>query len=124
MRMAFEEVSPGVLVVRYERGDQLAPESQAALLRRLEECRGPVALAFEVQSGVSSVPVDVPTFWLGVTGRAELQIRAMAIVTRAVLVRVAARGFSLASIARGVALEVRTFEELAPARAWCAEHLR
>ena len=122
--MAFEEVSPGVLVVRYERGEQLAPESQAALLRRLEERRGPVALAFEVQAGVSSVPVDVPTFWLGVTGRAELQIRAMAIVTRAVLVRVAARGFSLANIARGVALGGRTSEELAPARAWCAEHLR
>ena len=121
--MAFEEVSPGVLVVRYETTDQLAPESQSQILRRLEERRGPVVLAFDVTAGVSAVPLEVPTFWLGVTGRSELQIRAMAIVTRAVLVRVAARGFSLANLARGAAVEVRTFEELAPAVAWCREHL-
>lgn len=121
--MSFEEPTPGVLLVQYDTAPQLAPERQAELLRRLEERRGPVALAFDVRVGVSSVPVEVPTFWLGVTGRPELQIRAMAIVTRALLVRVAARGFSLANLARGAALEVRTFEALPEALQWCGERL-
>lgn len=109
--------------MRFDTADQLAPANQAEILRRLEERRGPVVLTFEVTAAVAAVPLDVPTFWLGVTGRSELQIRAMAIVTRAVLVRVAARGFSLANIARGAAVEVRTFEEVPAALSWCREHL-
>jgi hypothetical protein len=122
--MAFEELSPGLLLVRYETPAELAPENQSAILARLEKRRGRVALAFDVRANISSVPVEVPTFWLTVTGRTELQICAMAIITRAVLVRVAARGFSLANIARGASLEVRTFEEAPPGLEWCREQLK
>ncbi|MFZ5444766.1 MAG: hypothetical protein ACOZQL_32535 [Myxococcota bacterium] len=121
--MPFEERSPGLLLITYAAGEELAAARQSALVARLEEARGPVALVFDVQPTVREVPIDVPTFWLGVTARPELQIRAMAIASRVTLVRVAARGFALANVARGLDLAVDTFSELEPALAWAAERL-
>ncbi len=121
--MRFEEVHPGALVVHYTSAETMAPEHQRALLARLEVASGPVALIFKVDSGVAGVPVAVPTFWLGVTGRRELQIRAVAIVTNAMLVRVAARGFALANVARGAAIAVETFDSVDTAVAWSQAQL-
>lgn len=120
--MAFVEPEPGVLVVTYRQADEMKAELQADVLARLEQ-RRPTVLVFEVGAGVRSVPIDVPTFWLGVTGRADLQLRAMAIVTKSAAVRVAAGGFALANTARRVAMEVKTFETMDDARAWARAKL-
>lgn len=120
--MPFVEPEPGVLVVTYQRADEMKPALQGDLLARLEQKR-PTALVFEVGAAVRSVPIDVPTFWLGVTGRAELQLKAMAIVTKSAAVRVAAGGFALANTARRVAMDVKTFESMADARAWALSKL-
>lgn len=116
--MPFSEPEPGLLLVTYRSGEELAVGSQGPLIARLEERRGPVVLVFDVQPAVRAVPIDVPTFWLGVTARRELQLRAMAIVSRVTLVRVAARGFALANVARGLDLAVDTFPDLEPALEW------
>lgn len=119
--MPFSEPEPGLLLVTYSSGEELAVGSQGPLIARLEEQRGPVVLVFDVQPGVRAVPIDVPTFWLGVTARRELQLSAMAIVSRVTLVRVAARGFALANIARGLDLAVDTFPDLEPALEWARQ---
>jgi hypothetical protein len=114
----FEEIQPGVLLVTYADADALAVPKQAPLISRLEERRGPVTIIFDVQDAVRSVPMDVPTFWLGVTSRKDLAIRAMAIVTHHAGVRVAASGFGLANKVRGVATKVETFPTVSAALEW------
>lgn len=121
--MKFEESRPGILLVRYAQADDLRSELQAPVLARLEEKRGKVVLIFEVGEAVRSVPMEVPTFWLGVTGRLELELAGVAIVTKSIAVRVAAKGFSLANVARGLPTAVQTFTELDAATAWGLELL-
>ena len=116
--MSFEEVEPGLLVVTYRVVDDLAVTRQAPLLARLEEKRGRVVVVFDVGPAVRSVPLDVPNFWLGVTSRPELQLTGMAIVTSSIGVRVAARGFGLANVARRISTSVETFAHLEAALAW------
>ena len=116
--MNFEELQAGLLCVRYAEVDDLKVDQQRHLLARLEERRGPVVIIFEVGEAVRSVPMEVPTFWLGVTGRLELRLAGMAIVTRSAGVRVAARGFALANVARRVPTAVQTFDKLEDASAW------
>ena len=93
------------------------------MLERLELKLGQTVLIFEVADEVRSVPIAVPTFWLGITGRPELGIAGVGIVTRAIAVRAAAKGFALANIARRVNTTVRTFEAIDEACAWGAELL-
>lgn len=114
----FEEIHPGVLLVTYADAAALAVEAQKPLLARLEEKRGPVSIVFHVHDSVRSVPMAVPTFWLAVTAREELQLRAFAIVTSHAAVRVAASGFGIANKVRGVQLPVSTFSSVAPAVEW------
>ena len=116
--MKFEESHPGLLLVSYAVADDLRTDLQAPVLARLEEKRGKVVLVFDVGDAVRSVPMDVPNFWLGVTGRKELHLAGMAIVTRSIAVRVAARGFALANSARGVPTLVQTFTDLDAATSW------
>lgn len=116
--MRFEERAGGLLTVEYGEADHLKVEYQQPVLARLEEQRGPVVLIFLVGAAVRSVPMEVPTFWLGVTARRELKIAGMAIVTQSAAVRVAARGFALANVARGLATSVETFGGAAEAEAW------
>ncbi|MFT3708765.1 MAG: hypothetical protein QM817_14040 [Archangium sp.] len=110
-----------MLLVTYADAGALAVANQATLISRLEEKRGPVAIIFDVHDAVRSVPMDVPTFWLSVTGRRELEIRAMAIVTHHAAVRVAASGFGLANKVRGVATKVDTFATVPSAVEWAAQ---
>jgi hypothetical protein len=121
--MSFEELQPGLIVVRYQEQEDLMVARQSSLLARLEAVAGPVAVIFEVPSSIRMVPLEVPTFWLGVTARADLQIQAMAIVTSSAGVRVAAGGFALANVARGVRTEVKTFSSVESASEWACELL-
>lgn len=121
--MKFEERHPGILLVTYAVADDLRAELQAPVLSRLEEKRGKVVLIFDVGDAVRSVPMDVPMYWLGITARLALELAGMAIVTRSIAVRVAAKGFSLANVARGVPTVVQTFTDLDAATAWARELL-
>lgn len=114
----FDESSPGLLHVHYDQGSDLEVGRQRALVERLEQKRGPVVLLFEVGAAVRSVPLDVPTFWLGITARQELGLCGMGIITTSAAVRAAARGFGLANAVRRLTLEVKTFGEAAEARGW------
>ncbi len=116
--VSFEETKQGILVVQYAESADLSVESQQPLIARLDEKRGRVVIIFEVGANVRSVPMDVPTFWLGVTGRLELQLAGIGIVTRSAGVRVAARGFGLANLARRIPISVESFTDLAEASEW------
>ena len=116
--MKFEESPAGLLIVSYAVADDLRTDLQAPVVARLEKKQGKVVVVFDVADAVRSVPMDVPNFWLGVTGRRELQIAGMGIVTRSIAVRVAARGFALANAARGVPTIVQTFTDLESASSW------
>ena len=121
--MKLEEPQVGLLSVRYGEADDLKVDRQQPLLARLEERRGPVVIIYEVADGLRSVPMEVPTFWLGVTSRLELGLVGMAIVTHSSAVRVAARGFALANVARGIPTAVQTFESVEAATTWAASLL-
>lgn len=118
--MNFTEDQPGLLLVRYQTADDLRVAAQQALIDRLEAKRGPVVVIFEIAAEVRSVPMEVPTFWLGITSREELKLVGMAIVTTSAAVRVAARGFSLANVARRIATAVKTFDDVPAAELWGA----
>jgi len=123
--MSFSERAPGFFIVRYDTPEEMAPEQQKtleeALKRRLSQ-KLKVGIVFLVGPAVTSVRIEVPAFWLRVTR--ALPLSAMAIVSRAMTVKVAALGFGLANKARGVLLAVEPFEEEAPAVAWVKKHLR
>jgi hypothetical protein len=121
--MKFEEQPEGLLRIEYADAADLEVVCQQPIVARLEEQRGPVVLIFLVGARVRSVPMEVPTFWLGITARPELRITGMAIVTLSAGVRVAAGGFALANVARRVATSVRTFATAAEAEAWARELL-
>ncbi len=120
-----ETHAPGVLLVRYDRTEDMAPGRQASLLEAIRESAraGPVAIVFDVGPGATWVDVSVPTFWLCTTTDASLRIRAMAIVTDSAAVRIAAAGFATACAIRPRGLEVRTFRAREPALAWAGEVL-
>lgn len=118
------EPQPGLICVEYLTPDDLKVAAQAALIKRLEEKRGRVVIVFDVGPAVRSVPLDVPTFWLGVTARRDLQLVGMAIVTGSSAVRVATQGFSLANLARRIPIKVSTFKNVPAAEAWGQEVLK
>ena len=122
--MSFSEAEPGFFIVRYDTPEAMSPGQQQPLLDALQQRssqRLKVGIVFLVGPGVTSVRVEVPAFWLRVTR--ELRLSAMAIVSRAATVQVAALGFRLANKARGVVLPVETFEEEGPAVAWARGYL-
>jgi hypothetical protein len=116
----YREVAPGVFRVHYRSGEELAPALQSPLIAAVEAAArgGRTAVAFVLEPGIRTVPLDVPTFWLNVTARNDLGLVAFAIITRSAGVRVAAKGFGLANQLRRVSLEVRTFDEEADGLAW------
>jgi hypothetical protein len=122
---AFREVDPGLFRVHYATGAELSPEQQQPLIAAIEAAskNGPTAITFVVDAGIRSVEIAVPTFWLGVTARTELQLCAMAIVTRSIAVRTAAKGFDIANKVRRVPIEVSTFEEEVDALRWVGQVL-
>ncbi len=118
--MNYASEAPGLFAVRYETPQDLEPDQQRPLIRDIElaSAKGPVGIVFQVGPSVTSVTLAVPSFWIEVTGRKELRIAAMAIVTRALSVRMAARGFALSNRIRGISTQIETFEALEPALQW------
>jgi len=98
--------------VRYDTAEDLLPANQADLVLRLREAgaRQPVAIVFDVGGQIRSVDLGVPGFWLGVSGDRSIALRAMAIASRTMAVRVAAGGFRLANQARRLPIEVRVVD--------------
>jgi hypothetical protein len=118
------EPHPGLICVEYRTPDDLKVSAQDVLLARLEKKRGRVVIVFDVGSAVRAVPMEVPTWWLGVTARRELKLVGMAIVTNSSAVRVATQGFALANLARRIPLKVTTFKNVPAAEAWGLELLK
>lgn len=106
--------------VRYSSAQDMDPANQAPLIAAIEQAgaTGPVGILFQVSDSLFKVGLDVPAFWLGVVARPELQMSAMAIVSRSLGVQFAAKGFRFSNKLRGIPLEVETFDDLEPARAW------
>jgi hypothetical protein len=119
----FREVDPGLFRVHYRTGADLNPELQQPLVAAVEAAskNGPTAITFVLEAAIRSVELSVPTFWLGVTSRAELRLCAMAIVTTSAAVRTAAKGFDIANKVRRIPLEVATFEAEPNALRWVGE---
>lgn len=123
--MSFSEAEPGFFIIRYDTPEEMAPDQQKPLeeaVRRRVAQKCKVGLLFLLGPAVTSVRIEVPAFWLRVTR--DVPLAAMAIVSRAMTVKVAVLGFELANKARNVVLPVQPFEEEAPARTWVKGHLR
>ncbi len=114
----FSEPRPGLFVLSVLSQTDLLPEHQGPLLKAVELAleHGRASIVFQVDAGVRSVPMNVPTFWLGVTSR--LRLAGIAIVTESTVVRLAARGFGAANRLRGIATPVEVFATVAEALTW------
>ncbi len=123
MSASFDERAVGLFVMRYGDVSELLPEHQTALVDELvaSSAARPTGVAFVLADGITWVDPSVPKFWLEVTGRVRLA--GMAIVTASAGVRVAASGFRLANVVRGVKLQVATFDGEEAAVAWLASRL-
>jgi len=121
----FIQHAPGLFLVRYDASEDLQPAKQADLVKALEAVPVPlpVAIVFALGPGVRGVDMDVPTFWLSVTGRRELRLRAMGIVTDSIAVKVAVQGFALANGIRGQEIAVKSFHDAELALEWAREEL-
>lgn len=116
----FSEPQAGLFLVAYEDPKNMAPELQGPLVEAMEKAaaRGPVGVCFRVGDSIPSVKLDVPAFWLGITARSELKLRAMAIASRSMGVQLAAKGFALSNRIRGIPVEVQAFADAAEAQEW------
>ena len=114
------EASSRVFRVHYRMSSDLQADHQAGLVDavRSAAARGPTAIVFVLEPGIRTVDVSIPTYWLGVTGREELKLRAMGVVSTSIGVVTAAKGFAIANVIRRIELEVRTFPIEAPALEW------
>jgi hypothetical protein len=117
---SYLKLSSGLFRVEYLRGEDLKPELQQPLLAalRAEPPGQALGILFVLGPGVRTVDLSVPSFWLGVTQDRTLKLRALAMVTTAGAVRVAAKGFAMANTLRGLKLEVKTFEAEPAATTW------
>ena len=120
----FTHDGSGLFAVRYEVNDDLLPERQEPLVSALRESvlQRKTGIVVVLSPDIAGVDSSVPAFWLKVT--ATLTLAGMAIVTPSAGVRVAASGFRLANVVRGVKLPVETFDDEAAGRAWLEGHLR
>jgi len=119
----FSEPEPGLFVVHYEDDAAMSPSLQDPLVAALEVAgkRGPVGICFRVKDAIPHVKLEVPTFWLGVTGRSELHLHAMAIVSLSIGVRLAAKGFAFSNKIRRIPIAVECFSDLEQAKKWAKE---
>lgn len=120
-----ESLSPGLFLVRYRTGEELAPARQGQVMAAIREAAKleAVGVIFDVGPAVTSVDPQVPTFWLQVSEDATLKLRVMAVVSEGLGVRLAAKGFGVANLLRSVRIEVQAFRDLAQARAWAQARL-
>jgi hypothetical protein len=111
---------PGLFVVRYRKPEDLTPARQDPLIAAMEAVPShkPVGVVFDVGGEVRSVEMDVPNFWLTVTGRRELRLRAMAIASPSVGVRIAAKAFGLTTSVRKLPIAVQSFTDVFEAIRW------
>jgi hypothetical protein len=117
------EITPGMFRVHYRVSADLSPALQSPLIAAVEVAsrNGPTAILFVLEPGIRTVELSVPSYWLEVTARRELNLIAFAIVTQSAGVKVAAKGFAMANLVRRIPLEVRTFEVEAAGLAWLRE---
>lgn len=120
----FEEPVSRVLLVRYAEAKDLDVARQAPVVARLEAEPAKVALLFDVGAAVRSVAIEVPTFWLGTTGRLAPKLAGLGIIASSAGVRVAARGFMLANRVRGSGFPVELFDDVASALDWARALVR
>ena len=122
MHLVIEE---GLVQVQYSNEADMLPDLQASLLNDLERFarNGHVAVVFQVKS-VAAVDHGIPAFWLEVTKRLAPKLCAMAIASPSLVVRTAARGFSVANKLRQVPLAVQAFDDEQAALRWAAAELR
>ena len=120
-----EVLAPGLLLIRYEEAEELAPARQQRVLGAIREAARleAVGLIFVVGPRVTSVEAAVPKFWLQMTEDTSLRLRAMAIVSGALGVRLAAKGFGVTNLLRSVKIDVQAFTDVAAARAWTQSRL-
>jgi hypothetical protein len=121
------EAEAGLFLVTYRAADHLSPAKNQPLVTRMKDWASAqqrrAAVIFDVGPQIGWVDLNVPSFWLGVTGAADCPIFAMGIVTRAAGVRVAATGFALANLVRKIDLTVEVFNDTAGALAWARAKL-
>lgn len=117
---AWTQPRPGLFVMSYVAGDDLLPEKQHALVAAIGEAAatGQTVIVFDVGPGVRTVNAHVPGYWMEVTARTELRLAGLAVVTNAIAVTAAARGFKVVSIFRTVKLAVEIFDTQPAAVAW------
>ncbi|MGC4115703.1 MAG: hypothetical protein QM765_14095 [Myxococcales bacterium] len=121
----FSELEPGLFLVMYEDPANMNPNRQGALVAALEKAalRGRTGLCFRVSDTIPRVRLEVPSFWLGITARADLNLCAMAIASRSVGVQMAAKGFGFSNRLRRIPIEVQTFDDVQQARGWVHQKL-
>lgn len=126
--LSFAQPEPGLFVVQYKVPEDLNPGLQELLVAAIVAAHNsdgkPTSVVFNIDTAIRGIDMGVPTYWLGVTGRTDTGLLAMAIVTTSAAVRVAAGGFALANTVRGLALEVRTFPTQSVAVDWAKERLK
>lgn len=126
--LPFTQPEPRLFVVRYSEPGDLAPGLQQPVVEAIVDAsaktRQATGVIFCLESSIRGVDMAVPNYWLGVTGRTDTGLKAMAIVTTSAAVRVAAAGFALANRARGLELEVRSFATIDAATSWVRDLIR
>jgi hypothetical protein len=112
--------APGLFVVRYWQPEDLTPARQTPLIAAVEAVPAPkpIGIVFDVSKDVRSVEMEVPNFWLTITGRRDLRLRAMAIASPSVGVRIAAKAFGLTNSVRKLPIAVQSFSDVAEAIKW------
>jgi hypothetical protein len=111
------EPEAGLVIAAYETIEDLAMEAQEPLVTRLEQAvaKGPTCIVVVFTPAVRSVPIELPTYWLGVASK--LKLTGSAIVANTMAVRSMGKGFALANQARGEA-PVEVFHSEAEAVSW------
>jgi hypothetical protein len=121
-----EAPAPGVLSIRYEWPEQLAPQWQRELVERARasSAAGPVGLAFVLAPRICEIAPNVRGFWRRVVSDPQLRLAAFAVITTSWAVEVEARGFGITNSLSGARLRVETFGDEAEAMAWLVGTLR
>ncbi len=119
----FTQPQPGLFIIRYDTVENLAPARQRPLIDAVRKAvaRVPVGLVFVLDAKVRAVPMEVPTFWLGVTR--ELPLAAMAVVSRSLAVRMATTAFSISNTFQRSAMATESFLDEEVALQWIRARL-
>jgi hypothetical protein len=122
--MMLTAVQPGLVHVRYDSSEEVSPEHQGEVLAMLrEELRGgATAIVFDLQHH-SAISSRVPNWWLDVLTALGPDLCAMAVVSRALVVRALTGAFAMSCTLRKWALKVEVFDTPADADEWARARL-